>query len=111
MLILNAEPEVGTYTAADQDLMGNRETLLKRLGLNSEELQDLLAKFADFQRELNPAQVQVLARSLPNLERASKSLGSKPEDLTELFLEESDLGSDVVISYFQGTDGIGWPIQ
>ena len=108
-----AEPEVETYIA-DQIAVGNRETLLNQLGLDGGELQDLLSKFADFQCQLNPAQLKVLARSLPSLERASKSLRANSEDLTQLFLEESDVASDVVLFYFLGGDGdsgigIGWP--
>lgn len=111
---LTAEPEVCIHTAADQTFVGTRETLLNKLGLKSDELQDLLYKFADFQRQLNPAQIKVLANSLPTLDRASKSLRADSQDLTQFFLEESDLASDVVLFYFLGGDsdsgvGIGWP--
>lgn len=106
-----AEPEVEIYIA-DQIAVGNRETLLNQLGLNREELQDFLSKFADFQRQLNPAQLKFLLCSLPSIERASKSLGANPEDLTRLFMEESDCSGDILMCIFAGGDtdnGIGWP--
>ena len=69
----------------------DRVALLDRLGLTGEELQDLLRKFHDFERGLNQAQLKVLVRSLPSLERARASLGPTNEDLTKLFGQEPDL--------------------
>ena len=83
----------------------DRDALLKSLGLNEKELQDFLRKFANFQRELNPAQLAVLLRSLPTLDQARRSLGPNPEDLTEFFRKEYDLAGDVVLTFFQGDGG------
>lgn len=89
----------------------DREALLKSLGLTSDELQDLVRKFVVFQRELNPAQLSVVLRSLPTLERARASLGPTPEDLTELFRTDSRREGDVMQFYFlgegDGNDGDG----
>ncbi len=83
----------------------DREALLKSLGLTNDELQDFLRKFADFQRELNPAQLKVLVRSLPTIDEARKSLGPTTQDLTELFGSELDRGGDVVLCIFAGDGG------
>ncbi len=83
----------------------DREALLEHLGLTSDELTDFLHKFVNFERELNPAQLKVLLRSLPNLEQARKSLGPTPEDLAQLFRDELDRGGDMVLCYFAGDGG------
>ncbi len=83
----------------------DREALLKSLGLTNDELKDFLRKFADFQRELNPAQLKVLVRSLPTIDEARKSLGPTTQDLTELFGSELDRGGDVVLCIFAGDGG------
>lgn len=85
----------------------NRDALLKSLGLTEEEFQDLLRKFANFQRELNPDQLKVLLRSLPSLEQARRSLCPNPEDLIALFREESDRAGEVVLCFFAGDGGDG----
>lgn len=85
----------------------DREALLKSLGLTGDELQDLVQKFLTFQRELNPAQLSVVLRSLPTLERARASLGPTPEDLTELFRTDSHREDDVTQFYFLGEGGDG----
>ncbi len=101
---LTAEPEVCIHTAADQTFVGTRETLLNKLGLDGDELQDLLVKFTKFQRDLSPNQVEVLVRSLPSLERASRTLGTTVDNLAALFREESDNSVNVVICGFEGMD-------
>ena len=83
------------------------EALLKSLGLSEKELQDFLRKFANFQRDLNPAQLTLLLRSLPTLDQARRSLGPSPGDLTEFFRTESDRVGDVVLCFFQGDGGGG----
>ncbi len=83
----------------------DREALLQSLGLTNDELQDFLRKFANFQRELNPAQLKVLVRSLPTIDEARKSLGPTTQDLTELFGSELDGGGDVVLCIFAGDGG------
>ena len=81
------------------------EALLKSLGLTSDELHDFLRKFGAFQRELNPAQLQVLTRSLPSVEQARKSLGPTTQDVTEFFRKESGGAGDVVMCLFAGDGG------
>lgn len=81
------------------------EALLQSLGLTRDELQDLLRKFGDFQRELNAAQLEVLVRSLPNVEQARKSLGPTTQDVTEFFRKESGGSGDVVMCLFAGDGG------
>lgn len=81
----------------------DREALLEKLGLTSEELQDFLRKFNDFKRTLNPAQLQILVRSLPSLEQARRSLGPTDQDLADLFRDEADKSGDVVMFLFEGT--------
>ena len=85
----------------------DREALLKSLGLTNDELQDFLRKFAAFQRELNPAQLRVLVRSLPTIEQARKSLGPTTGDLTQLFGSELGGRGDVVLCIFAGDGGNG----
>ncbi len=79
----------------------DREELLRHLGLKGDELRDFLRKFADFQRELSPAQRKVLLGSLPSLERASQTLGTTAENLEELFREELNDLKDVIICGFE----------
>ena len=83
----------------------DREVLLKRLGLSSEELQEFLRKFSDFQRGLDPAQRRLLRRSLPSLERARASLGPTIEDMSELFGEEPDSDGLLFGCFMGGDDG------
>ena len=83
----------------------DREALLQSLGLTSDELKDFLRKFANFQRELNTAQLRVLVRSLPSIEQARKSLGPTTEDLTELFGSELGGPGNVVLCIFEGDGG------
>lgn len=85
----------------------DREALLRNLGLDNDDLQDLLRKFVRFQSELKPAQLEVVLRSLPNIDQAIKSLGPTAEDLNELFRLDPDRDKDVVQFYFQGIDGDG----
>ena len=65
----------------------DRKELLKSLGLTEEELQDFLDKFAEFQRKLNPAQLKVLVRSLPNIDEARKHFG-QPHRISKIFFGE-----------------------
>ena len=63
-----------------------QKQLLKLLGLTSEEFRDLLQKFADFQKSLNPAQRDAVERSMPTIAQARRSLGGDltPEQLLDL---------------------------
>jgi len=58
--------------------MTQRE-FLKSIGLTSAEFSDLLQKYADFEKLLNPAQLSAVKRSMPTTSQALRSLGG---DLT-----------------------------
>ncbi len=54
--------------------MTQRE-FLKALNLSKEDFNDLLQKYAAFERTLNPAQLNAVQRTLPTISRATRSLG------------------------------------
>lgn len=64
-----------------------RDEMLKRMGLTSDGLNDLLKQYREFHDKLKPEQQSVLKRSLPSLEDAAKSFGPDvtPKDLQDLF--------------------------
>jgi hypothetical protein len=53
-----------------------REEMLKKMGLTSEELTDLMQQLAQLRASLNDAQRAVLDRSLPTHSTAAKTFGA-----------------------------------
>ena len=53
-----------------------REEMLKKMGLTSEELTDLMQQLAQLRASLNDAQRAVLDRSLPTHSAAAKTFGA-----------------------------------
>lgn len=64
----------------------DRQRQLKRLKLTQAELDDLLAKWRNFHKSLNPAQRRVIDVSFRSTETALKTFGSDctPKDLLDL---------------------------
>ena len=65
----------------------NREEMLKKLGLSSEELDDFVRKYHHFLGTLDPAQRDMITRSLPTVDQAMKAFGPelKADELIKLF--------------------------
>jgi hypothetical protein len=54
-----------------------QKEFLKSIGLTREEFSDLLQKYAAFEKQLNPAQLAAVMRSMPTRSQALRSLGGE----------------------------------
>jgi hypothetical protein len=75
------------YSEPKGDVFMDRQRLLKRMRLKQNEMDDLLSKWQQFSKSLNPAQRKVMNASLPSKEMALKAFGSdcSENDLVDLF--------------------------
>ena len=65
----------------------NREEMLKKLGVSSEELDDFVRKYHHFLSTLDARQRDLITRSLPTVHQAMKAFGPdvKEDELVKLF--------------------------